>query len=135
MLVITNHGNVENIKINIPNLSFDDLSHAIDTLSKLLYDKFICDVSTILNREEIKEKVTRGKKKKTINKLIDVVTYYSSVATVSQLTIWRRSKIEDVKSCAITNFSLGGRETAVSVLIKANFSRHNSILNGRKWPV
>ncbi len=55
MLVVTNQGHVENIKINIPNYSFDELQQAIQTLDKILRDKFIYDISDILNNKEVKE--------------------------------------------------------------------------------
>ncbi len=57
MLVVTNQGHVENIKINIPNYSFDDLQNAIQTLDKLLHEQCISDVSTILNNELIKNQI------------------------------------------------------------------------------
>ncbi|MFI3329989.1 MAG: heat-inducible transcriptional repressor HrcA [bacterium] len=67
MLVVTNQGHVENIKINIPNYSFEDLQFAIQTLDKLLFDKFVCDISTILSNEEVKSKV------------VDYVNYYDEL--------------------------------------------------------
>ncbi len=68
MLVVTNQGHVENIKINIPNYSFDDLLIGIQTLDKLLHDKFVSDISSILSNNEVRSKV------------IDYVNYYDELA-------------------------------------------------------
>ncbi|MFI3252140.1 MAG: heat-inducible transcriptional repressor HrcA [bacterium] len=57
MLVVTNQGHVENIKLNIPNYSFEDLQLAVTTLDKLLNDKYISDISEILSDEKVKNNI------------------------------------------------------------------------------
>lgn len=57
LLIVTNQGHVENIRISFPVGEFDDLKSAIETLDQLLRDRFICDIEKILNSKEVVNKI------------------------------------------------------------------------------
>ena len=108
-------------------ISSDLVSGLADKPAKRLHNKIACNESNF-NCDE-------GWIIKTTCTWIVLLSYPPSIPTVSQLTIWCRSKIIDIKTSTVSNFRPSWLITAISVLMKANLSGHNAFLNRGKFSV